>query len=95
MNQIVKGAVAAALIGVSASFFGAAVAGASPATNTQGQTGSTVDRDGTKGVIDRDGTEGIFIDATQGEVRDGSQGETTGPQMVATPGVKAYPGRGF
>jgi hypothetical protein len=89
MNMIFKGAVAAALISVSASVFGAAVAEASPKTDTQGQTGSKVDKDGTNGVIDRDGTQGDFLDATQGGYREATQGDMTGPLMTAGPGIRA------
>jgi len=89
MNLVLKGVVAAALISVSASVFGAAVAEASPKTDTQGQTGSKVDKDGTRGTIDRDGTQGEFSDATHGEWREATQGEMSGPQMSAVPGFRA------
>lgn len=97
MNKTLASALLAAFFGLGAASFGGAVASASPATNIEsdGGSGGNVDRDGTQGSYDRDGTQGIFLEPTEGETRDATQGDTTGPYIVATPGWTSKPAKGF
>ncbi len=97
MNSFFKTALSVCLIGAAASTLGSAVAEAKPATSIDSQDGAggKVDRDGTQGAYDRDGTYGEILEATQGDVRSGTQGEETGPDMVATPGWTSKPPKGF
>ena len=97
MSNFLRAALVAAFIGLTVPTFGAAVAEASPATSidSQGGAGGKVDRDGTQGVYDRDGTDGDFTDSTEGVPRSATQGQETGPNMVATPGWTSKPANGF
>lgn len=96
MKTFWKTTLSAAFIGLAASTFGATAAQAAPTSiDSQDGAGGKVDRDGTRGAIDRDGTVGDFIEAIEGELRDAIDGEMSGPDMIAIPGLTSQPARGF